>query len=198
MRLRHFLAIVSLGVPCFFRMAAAAECPADMVSIACGQDIPDRRLRRFQKIPFAGCRRRDLQESRLCSATQNFARMFANCFLIRSTPQWIIGLMRRQKRYVCGDRRYSAMWLRDSSHRCAVSESCLPRRKSTSYDRGLIRRQLKCILLDPYANAFNDGPTGGMWMSDMTDMRPELHERKWEIDSLVIRSSCLCLLEDDG
>lgn len=25
---------------------------------------------------------------------------------------------------------------------------------------------------------------GGEWMSDLTDMKPELHERKWEIDSL--------------
>ena len=41
-----------------------------------------------------------------------------------------------------------------------------------------------CINIDPYANGYNDGPTGGDWMSDMTDMKPELHERKWEIDSL--------------
>jgi hypothetical protein len=49
---------------------------------------------------------------------------------------------------------------------------------------GVIRRQFKCIILDPFANAFNDGPTGGEWMSDYTKMRPEIHERKWEIDSL--------------
>lgn len=49
---------------------------------------------------------------------------------------------------------------------------------------GVIRRQFKCINIDPYANAFNDGAVGGDWMSDLTDMKPELHERKWEIDSL--------------
>ena len=49
---------------------------------------------------------------------------------------------------------------------------------------GVIRRQFKCINIDPYANAFNDGAVGGEWMSDLTDMKPELHERKWEIDSL--------------
>ena len=43
--------------------------------------------------------------------------------------------------------------------------------------------QWKCINIDPYANAFNDGPTGGEWQSDRTDMKPELHERKYEIDS---------------
>ncbi len=38
--------------------------------------------------------------------------------------------------------------------------------------------------IDPYANAFNDGPKGSEWAKDLTDMKPELHERKWEIDSL--------------
>jgi len=49
---------------------------------------------------------------------------------------------------------------------------------------GVINRQTKCILIDPYANSFNEGPTGSEWQSDLTDMKPELHERKWEIDSL--------------
>ena len=50
--------------------------------------------------------------------------------------------------------------------------------------QGLIHRQAKCILIDPYANAFNEGPTGSEWDKDLTTMKPELHERKWEIDSL--------------
>lgn len=48
---------------------------------------------------------------------------------------------------------------------------------------GVINRQFKLINIDPYANAFNDGPTGGHWQSDMTEMKLEVHERKWEIDS---------------
>ena len=51
---------------------------------------------------------------------------------------------------------------------------------------GVIRRQFKCIELDPYANAFldpYDPNPDHQWMSDQTEMRPELHERKWEIDS---------------
>lgn len=54
--------------------------------------------------------------------------------------------------------------------------------KKMLWDRYL--RQFKCINIDPFANAFNDGPIGGPWMSDMTDMKEDLHERKWEIDSL--------------
>ena len=35
------------------------------------------------------------------------------------------------------------------------------------------------------ANAFNDGPIpDGHWKTDLTDMNDEVHERKWEIDSL--------------
>ncbi|MBE0539536.1 MAG: glycoside hydrolase family 125 protein, partial [Ignavibacterium sp.] len=49
---------------------------------------------------------------------------------------------------------------------------------------GVINRQTKCILIDPYANAFNDGPGDSQWKNDITEMKPELHERKWEIDSL--------------
>jgi len=78
-----------------------------------------------------------------------------------------------------------AMWLRDSGAQVwpyvqlANSDAHLKEMLE-----GVIRRQFLCINIDPYANAFNDGPTGGNWMSDMTDMKPELHERKWEIDSL--------------
>jgi hypothetical protein len=50
---------------------------------------------------------------------------------------------------------------------------------------GVVLRQFKCILIDPYANAFNKEPRpDGDWMKDLTDMKPMLHERKWEIDSL--------------
>lgn len=78
-----------------------------------------------------------------------------------------------------------AMWLRDSGAQVwpyVALAADDPELKALI--RGVIRRQIKCILLDPYANAFNDGPTGGEWMSDKTDMIPEVHERKWEIDSL--------------
>lgn len=83
-----------------------------------------------------------------------------------------------------------AMWLRDSG---AQVWSYLQLANKDEQLRmmleGVVRRQLMCINLDPYANAFNDGPVGSYWESDNTDMKPELHERKWEIDSLcyVIR-----------
>jgi len=77
-----------------------------------------------------------------------------------------------------------AMWLRDSGAQVwpyvqlANDDEALRRMIA-----GVINRQFKLINIDPYANAFNDGPTGGEWMSDITDMNPNVHERKWEIDS---------------
>ena len=78
-----------------------------------------------------------------------------------------------------------AMWLRDSG--AQVWPYVQLANKDPELKKmleGVIRRQWKCINIDPYANAFNDGATGDGWMTDETDMKPELHERKWEIDSL--------------
>jgi len=78
-----------------------------------------------------------------------------------------------------------AMWLRDSGAqvwpyiRFANDD---PKLKKML--RGVILRQFKLINIDPYANAFNDGPTGEGWHSDQTQMGDEVFERKYEIDSL--------------
>ena len=79
-----------------------------------------------------------------------------------------------------------AMWLRDSGAqvfpyvRLATRDKHLQRMLA-----GVILRQFHCINIDPYANAFNKEPNpDGNWMKDLTKMIPELHERKWEIDSL--------------
>lgn len=79
-----------------------------------------------------------------------------------------------------------AMWLRDSS------AQVWPYMAFTGEDKklqhliaGVINRQTRYILKDPYANAFYDDPNKvGEWASDLTDMKPGVHERKWEIDSL--------------
>jgi uncharacterized protein len=78
-----------------------------------------------------------------------------------------------------------AMWLRDSS---AQVWPYLPLITEDAHLKkliqGVISRQAACIQIDPYANAFNEGPTGSEWDSDNTTMKPELHERKFEVDSL--------------
>ena len=78
-----------------------------------------------------------------------------------------------------------AMWLRDSGAQVwPYVQFAKKDKKIRKMVRGTILRQLKCICIDPYANAFNMGPTGSEWASDHTTMNPNLHERKYEIDSL--------------
>ena len=78
-----------------------------------------------------------------------------------------------------------AMWLRDSSAQVYPFVTLAKKDKDLRQMLvGAINRQTACILIDPYANGFNEGPTGSEWESDRTEMKKELHERKWEIDSL--------------
>jgi len=115
------------------------------------------------------------------------AWMFGNCFpnTLDTTVEYRTDADGLSDTFIItGD--IPAMWLRDSS---AQVWPYLPLMTSDETLRlmieGLIRRQLKCVLIDPYANAFNDkADPNGQWMSDLTAMKPELHERKWEIDSL--------------
>lgn len=79
-----------------------------------------------------------------------------------------------------------AMWLRDS---CAQVWPYLPLTRQDELLRqlikGLIHRQARCVLLDPYANAFyKDGSRKSEWEGDRPQLLPGVHERKWEIDSL--------------
>jgi meiotically up-regulated gene 157 (Mug157) protein len=113
------------------------------------------------------------------------AWMFRNCYpnTLDTTVTYSVQNGKPDTFIITGD--IPAMWLRDST---AQVWPYLPLAKS---DRklqdmlaGVIHRQARCILLDPYANAFNEGLTGSEWDSDLTDMKPGLHERKWEIDSL--------------
>jgi meiotically up-regulated gene 157 (Mug157) protein len=79
-----------------------------------------------------------------------------------------------------------AMWLRDST--AQVWPYLASVRDDPDLDRlirGVIHRQAGQILLDPYANAFLSDDRASEWAGDETDMRPGVHERKWEPDSLM-------------
>lgn len=114
------------------------------------------------------------------------AWMFENCFpnTLDTTVHYRIGEDGKHDTFVyTGD--IHAMWLRDSGAQVwPYVQLANDDKELRDMLKGVISRQFKCIIIDPYANAFNDGPTGGEWMTDLTDMRPEVHERKWEIDSL--------------
>lgn len=108
--------------------------------------------------------------------------MFANCF--PNTLDTTVHPAGEYDTFVyTGD--IAAMWLRDSGaqvwpYLSLVNEDEALRKMIA----GVIVRQFRCICLDPYANAFYKEPDKeGYWKSDYTDMKPGIHERKWEIDS---------------
>lgn len=82
----------------------------------------------------------------------------------------------------------NAMWLRDSSAQLQTYVHLTPKdAKLRRLFHGAFQRQARCILIDPYANAFMKDSTAKSSLpaiSDMTEMKPGVAERKWEIDSL--------------
>ncbi|MFV0605782.1 MAG: glycoside hydrolase family 125 protein [Niabella sp.] len=80
-----------------------------------------------------------------------------------------------------------AMWLRDSSAQVyPYLQFCKDDNALHKLIAGVINKQTHFIIKDPYANAFyNDDAKVSKWKeTDITDMKPGIHERKWEIDSL--------------
>jgi meiotically up-regulated gene 157 (Mug157) protein len=112
--------------------------------------------------------------------------LFSNCF--PNTLDTTVTPGQREGRpdtyVITGD--IDAMWLRDSSAQVwpylAFIKHDAPLRQLVA---GVINRQTRCILQDPYANAFYGDPAKvSEWQTDRTATRPGVHERKWEIDSL--------------
>jgi meiotically up-regulated gene 157 (Mug157) protein len=81
-----------------------------------------------------------------------------------------------------------AMWLRDSSAQLQTYVHLTPHDADLRrLFQGAIRRQARCILIDPYANAYTAAPTAMSNFgaaTDLTEMKPGVAERKWELDSL--------------
>jgi meiotically up-regulated gene 157 (Mug157) protein len=84
-----------------------------------------------------------------------------------------------------------AMWLRDSTAQVwPYLQFAKDDPRLALLLRGVVERQTRCVLIDPYANAFSrDLVPSPEHMDDETQMSPGVFERKWELDSLcsVIR-----------
>lgn len=114
------------------------------------------------------------------------ACLFENCFpnTLDTTVDFEVINGKPDTFVITGD--IDAMWLRDSTaqvwpYLALIKEDA----KLKELIAGVINRQKKCILLDPYANAFYKDKTKiSEWSKDITKMQPGIHERKWEIDSL--------------
>lgn len=114
------------------------------------------------------------------------AWMFGNCFpnTLDTTVRFTMKDGKPDTSVYTGD--IEAMWLRDSG--AQVWPYVQFANKDPELKQmlaGVILRQFNSINHDPYANAFyTDINQVGEWATDITDMKPGVHERKWEIDSV--------------
>lgn len=108
--------------------------------------------------------------------------MFENCYT--NTLNTTVKRMEDGSTYVItGD--IPAMWLRDSVSQ--LRPYLIPAASDTELADllvGLSHRHFQSVLIDPYANAFNEAENGNCWEKDETEMGPWIWERKYEIDSL--------------
>jgi meiotically up-regulated gene 157 (Mug157) protein len=112
--------------------------------------------------------------------------LFDNCFpsTLDTTVTYAQTGGRPDTYVITGD--IDAMWLRDSSAQVWPYLQLIDKdAELRQLIAGVINRQTRCIIKDPYANAFyGDDTKVGEWKTDKTAMQPGVHERKWEIDSL--------------
>ncbi|MFI6602513.1 glycoside hydrolase family 125 protein [Nonomuraea sp. NPDC050536] len=80
-----------------------------------------------------------------------------------------------------------AMWLRDSTAQVRPYLAVAGQDPAVAdLLAGVSRRQVRYVLTDPYANAFNEGPDGGRaYPFDVPQPGPWVWERKYEVDSLA-------------
>ena len=127
-----------------------------------------------------------LKQVKATIADPELAWMFENCFpnTLDTTVDFEYIDGKPDTFVITGD--IDAMWLRDSTAQVWPYMPLIRKDKELrEVIKGLVNRQTKCILLDPYANAFyKDVTKVSKWASDRTLMQPGIHERKWEIDSL--------------
>lgn len=159
--------------------AVAGLCPFE-TSIKARPPVNERKFR-------SEAVERKLVETKAKIPDPKLAEMFEKCFA--NPLDMAVTHVRDEKGVddtwiIAGD--LPDMWLRDSTTQALPY---LPYMREDDGLRrmtgGLLRRQFKCVVIDPYANSFTLDPSKpSMWMSDMTEMKRELHERKYELDSL--------------
>ncbi len=159
---------------------------ASLLPLLCGaQNYPSRRPDEKDRLFRSNAVESKIKEVSAQLTNPKLAWMFANCFpnTLDTTVHFGKDEDGNPRTFVyTGD--IHAMWLRDSGAQVwpyvqLANED--PELKEML--KGVINCQFSLIGIDPYANAFNDGATGTGWQTDLTQMNPNLHERKWEIDS---------------
>ncbi len=146
---------------------------------------PDRRPAPENRLFTSDAVEKTLTETAALLENPKLRQMFINCFpnTLDTTVHFDRDEDGNPDTFVwTGD--IPAMWLRDSGAQVwhyvqlASQDAHL-----ADMIKGTLLRQFKCLVIDPYANAFNPGPTGDGWHDDHTRMVPDVYERKWELDS---------------
>lgn len=167
-------------------LASAAILMSDLSFAERNNDFPVVRtaehLRKF-KSPAVEKRIAEIKKN---IGNKEIAWLFENCFpnTLDTTVDFGVINGRPDTFVITGD--IDAMWLRDSSAQVWPYLPLMNEDENLQeLIKGVINRQVKCILKDPYANAFYKDETKiSEWKDDKTEMKPGIHERKWEIDSL--------------
>jgi len=169
-------AAILAGIP-----ASTLAAPADPTASGHRPAPADRRFRSEAVEQFIVATRARIADPAL-------AELFANCFpnTLDTTVEPGTFEGKPDTAVITGD--IAAMWLRDSSAQVwpylplAAKDPAL-----RALLEGVIRRQARCILIDPYANAFMadlSAPPLEWSRTDKTELRQGVGERKYELDSL--------------
>ncbi len=188
MERRKFLqqsAIVSAGILAGGHVLAGSASTKPGAGVS-GVDFPVVRTAAAKRKFTSPIVEKTIDEVRATIGNKEIGWLFENCFpnTLDTTVDFSIADGRPDTYVITGD--IDAMWLRDSSAQVwPYVALCKSDKDLQQLIRGVIHRQAICIQRDPYANAFyKDASKISEWKSDLTDMKPGVHERKWEIDSL--------------
>lgn len=135
----------------------------------------------LKSIPKTLINRAEKLEEYYKLAYPKLAPMVKQCFL--STIETTVKQLEDGSYFVItGD--IPAMWLRDSG--AQVRHYVKFAKEDKELDaiiRGVLKKQMELVLLDPYANAFNEA-LNGLGHKDETECNDGVWERKYEVDSL--------------
>lgn len=169
--------------------------PADSVSnfLFQGKNFTSNRPPQEKRTFICETVEKNLLDIKSSIADKEIAWMFENCYpnTLDTTVDYELINGRPDTFIITGD--INAMWLRDSTAQVwPYTPLMVKDEKIKNLVLGLVNRQVKCVLTDPYANAFyKDLTKESEWKSDRPSPGPGVHERKFEVDSLcyVVRLS---------